>query len=158
MYFKFIILKTNIKYNSNITEEKTPFFRNESIFLFLNDNLNKEGYFAIGEKKGFEVLYNNHLSFEKLDTFIELENEWKFGFLTYDLKNNTENLDSKNNDNLNFPLLYFFIPKTLLKYKDGEFTLIYGDETLIDDANKFIETQTIVLNLKLKPTLNKKNI
>ena len=87
---------------------------------------------------------------------MEQKNEWKFGFLTYDLKNNIEKLDSKNHDNLDFPLLYFFIPKTLLKYKNGKFSLIYGDETLIDDANQFIETQTIDLDLELKPTLNKK--
>ena len=92
-------------------------FENKSLLIVDDDNPFRERLARAMEKKGFEVLNNNHLSFEKLDNFIELENEWKFGFLTYDLKNNIESLVSKNNDNLAFPLLYFFIPKTLLKYK-----------------------------------------
>ena len=123
--------------------------------MFLNDNLKKEGYFAIGEKKGFSVKLNQDLDFKKLDQFIELENEWKFGFLTYDLKNNIENLSSNNSDALELPLLYFFIPETLLKYKNGKFTLIYGDDTHINDANEFIKKKSFDLNFKLKPSLNK---
>jgi len=118
--------------------------------------LNKDGYFAIGEKKGFTVQKNADLDFEKMDSFISINDEWKFGFLTYDIKNNVENLESNNSDSLDFPLLYFFIPKTLLKYKNGTFSLIYGDESLICEANEFIKKQKTKLTLKLTPIITKK--
>lgn len=58
--------------------------------------------------------------------------------MTYDLKNDIEKLSSENKDGLSFPKLYFFIPKTVLKYKKGKFTLVYGDESLIDEAYRFL--------------------
>mgnify|MGYP005676051183 CR=1 FL=1 len=52
----------------------------------------------------------------KSDSFKELEeaykkNVWLFGFLSYDLKNDLENLTSANNDGLCFPGLSFFEPE-----------------------------------------------
>ncbi len=155
MYFKFLILKTNIKYNSNINEKNTLFFQNEAVFLFLNDNLANEGYFAIGKKEELEILNHDLSSFDALDNFINIKNKWKFGFLTYDLKNSIEKLESNNKDNLDFPLLYFFIPNTLLRYKNGEFSLIYGNPSYIKEAKEFTTPQHQTLNLNLKPRLNK---
>ena len=57
-----------------------------------------------------------------------------------------------------FPKLYFFIPKTLLKYTKGEFELIYGDENLIEEANRFLsyKSKKEANNLELESTLTKK--
>jgi len=40
--------------------------------------------------------------------------DWKFGLLSYDLKNETEKLTSANNDSLDFPAGYFFIPEVVI--------------------------------------------
>ena len=50
-------------------------------------------------------------SFEKLKEYQSLTSDWIFGYLTYDLKNDVENLQSNNYDGLHFPDLYFFQPK-----------------------------------------------
>ena len=52
-------------------------------------------------------------------------NDWIFGYLTYDLKNAVEDLNSTNFDGLEFPDLYFFQPKKLFFFKDDEVEIQY---------------------------------
>ena len=64
--------------------------------------------------------------------FCELENIskkglWLFGFLSYDLKNELENLNSENEDGLAFPGLSFFEPKIRVEIKNKK-VLIEGLE------------------------------
>ena len=53
------------------------------------------------------------MRFEKLKEYQTYTNDWIFGYLTYDLKNDVEDLKSNNFDGLEFPDLYFFQPKKL---------------------------------------------
>lgn len=50
-------------------------------------------------------------AFSKLDSFQSKNRDWLFGYFSYDLKNDVENLKSLNPDRLGFPDLYFFCPK-----------------------------------------------
>ena len=52
-----------------------------------------------------------HNAFEDLKTYQQITKDWLFGYLSYDLKNDTENLQSGNFDGLGFPDLFFFQPK-----------------------------------------------
>ena len=52
-------------------------------------------------------------AFDGLKDYQSHINDWLFGYLTYDLKNDTETLISQNEDNLDFPELMFFQPKRL---------------------------------------------
>lgn len=54
------------------------------------------------------------LSFDQLEQFRISHPNWLFGFVTYDLKNEIENLSSSNIDQLKFPDLYFFAPRHLI--------------------------------------------
>lgn len=74
--------------------------------------------------------------FEKLKEYQTNTNDWIFGYLTYDLKNDIENLKSKNYDGLEFPDLYFFQPKKLFLLKDDKVEIQYlncVDDELKDD-------------------------
>lgn len=53
--------------------------------------------------------------------------EWITGFLGYDLKNEVENLHSRNFDGLRFPDLYFFIPKYLIVISGDKVSIECGD-------------------------------
>ena len=136
---------------------KHQFFQNETSFLFLNDCITSSGYLAIGEKKSISVDFNERVNFLRLDQFIEEKGAWKFGFISYDLKNDIEKLSSSNKDNLKFPKLYFFIPKTLLRYEKGRFELVYGEEKYIIEAEAFLESNSLEKwdDFELKPTLSK---
>jgi para-aminobenzoate synthetase component 1 len=51
--------------------------------------------------------------FDKLKTFSDQSNDWIFGFMGYDLKNQLENLESNNHDGIKMPDMHFFVPKVL---------------------------------------------
>ena len=61
-----------------------------------------------------ETLSSEKNSFGKLRNFHNKYKDWMFGFLSYDLKNEIENLNSENKDNFHVPNLFFFIPETIL--------------------------------------------
>lgn len=69
--------------------------------------------------------------FEKLKEYQQNINDWIFGYLSYDLKNDTEDLVSNNFDGLEFPELMFFQPKRLFFLKDNELEVHYL--RMIDD-------------------------
>ena len=54
-------------------------------------------------------------AFEELQIYQSQTNDWIFGYLSYDLKNDTEYLVSNNPDGIEFPELYFFQPKKIIK-------------------------------------------
>ena len=57
--------------------------------------------------------------FNRLESFIKkYKNHTKLFFISYDLKNNIENLKSKKKDRINFPILRCVIPKKNLLKKD----------------------------------------
>ncbi|MGV8814835.1 MAG: anthranilate synthase component I family protein [Gelidibacter sp.] len=64
-------------------------------------------------------------AFDKLQEYQTLTNDWIFGYLTYDLKNDLENLQSTNFDGLNFPELFFFQPKKIVLIKGDQVDMHY---------------------------------
>ncbi len=81
--------------------------------------------------------------FEKLKEYQTSTRDWIFGYLTYDLKNDVEALESKNYDGLGFPDLYFFQPKKLFLFKDNKLEIQYlkgVDDELEADVKCLFET------------------
>lgn len=64
-------------------------------------------------------------AFDKLKEYQGITSDWIFGYLSYDLKNDTELLSSKNTDYLYFPELFFFQPKRLYFIRGNEVTMSY---------------------------------
>lgn len=77
-----------------------------------------------------------HNAFEDLKQYQQQSKDWLFGYLSYDLKNDTEKLVSTNSDGLYFPDLFFFQPKKLFFLKGSELEICYlnmcDDEVEID--------------------------
>jgi para-aminobenzoate synthetase component I len=79
-----------------------------------------------------------HNGFEDLKQYQSQIKDWLFGYLSYDLKNDVENLVSNNNDELHFPDLFFFQPKKLFLLKDNVVEICYlnlCDDEVEDDFN-----------------------
>lgn len=76
------------------------------------------------------------IAFEDLKQYQQSVRDWIFGYLSYDLKNDTENLVSNNFDGLDFPDLFFFQPKKLFLAKGNQLEIRYlnfcDDEFEID--------------------------
>ncbi len=83
--------------------------------VFLNSNgYGQDQYsglpwaFAIGEADLFAGPFQD--TFEELKEFADSRQDWLFGFFSYELKNQLENLHSKNPDQVGMPLTHFFRP------------------------------------------------
>lgn len=64
-------------------------------------------------------------AFEDLKQYQQTTKDWLFGYLSYDLKNSTEDLQSNNQDGLQFPDLFFFQPKKLFSLKGNQLEICY---------------------------------
>lgn len=62
-------------------------------------------------------------AFNLLHNFLQHQEDWVFGHLGYDLKNELESLQSSNTDYIDFPDLFFFIPQILVILKEQELTI-----------------------------------
>ena len=72
-----------------------------------------------------EIRCNYCDAFRKLKKYKNNTKDFIFGYLSYDLKNDTEDLTSDNFDGLNFTDLYFFQPKKLFFIKNNELEVRY---------------------------------
>ncbi|WP_179019857.1 anthranilate synthase component I family protein [Winogradskyella forsetii] len=97
--------------------------------VWLDSNHHKDqysNYDAVLAVDALTVIRTDYFdAFERLKEFQTATNDWIFGFLTYDLKNTTEQLKSQNLDELDFPELYFFQPKKLFLIKDNHVEIQY---------------------------------
>jgi len=91
---------------------------------WLNSNdSQKESIIALGVNHEI-ALTKTHNAFDQLKEFYNQHADWLFGYLGYDLKNDVEQLESKNLDLHQFPVLHFFQPKAIIE-TNGNFTILY---------------------------------
>lgn len=97
------------------------------VWLDSNDHNEKySSYDAILAVDAFTAIKTDYQdAFDKLNEYQESTNDWIFGYLTYDLKNDVEQLSSNNFDGLHFPDLYFFQPKKLFLIKGNTVEMQY---------------------------------
>jgi len=91
-----------------------------------NYKQNYSNYDAVLAVDAFTSIQTDYLQgFEKLKEYQTNVEDWIFGYLTYDLKNDEETLKSDNFDGLGFPDLYFFQPKKLFFIKGNNVEIEY---------------------------------
>ena len=97
--------------------------------VFLDSNAYNQKYssydsvLAIDAFTSIKTDYEN--AFQDLYQYQSQTKDWLFGYLSYDLKNDTEDLQSNNFDGLDFPDLFFFQPKKLFLIKGNEVEIQY---------------------------------
>ena len=116
----------------------------EIIFLDSNSNYNRNHKYsnydcllAVDAFTSIQTDYEN--GFEDLKQYQQTTNDWVFGYFSYDLKNDTEQLESNNFDGLDFPDLYFFQPKKLFLIKGNVLEIQYlkmCDDEIEDDLKE----------------------
>uniref|UniRef100_UPI00404B9FB5 anthranilate synthase component I family protein n=1 Tax=Flavobacterium sp. TaxID=239 RepID=UPI00404B9FB5 len=97
--------------------------------VFLDSNQNAQNYTSFDfllAVDAFTVLQTDFQgAFDALKQYQCSMNDWLFGYLSYDLKNDTEILTSENHDGLGFHDLFFFQPKKVFIVKNNEITYHY---------------------------------
>ena len=128
---------------------------NDVVWLDSNNYLQKySNYDAILAVDVFTSIQTDcQNAFDKLKEYQSITNDWIFGYLTYDLKNDIEDLQSNNYDGLQFPDLYFFQPKKLFLFKGNTVEVQY-----LHDVDDEIETDLQAIrgsnNLSIKQSNN----
>ena len=90
-----------------------------------------------------------HNAFEDLRQYQQTTKDWLFGYLSYDLKNDIEVLNSNNFDGLNFPDLFFFQPKKIFLLKENQLEIQYlnmCDDEVEVDFEEIVMRQSIGVN------------
>ncbi|MBJ7427866.1 MAG: anthranilate synthase component I family protein [Bacteroidia bacterium] len=105
----------------NIKQKAIDWANQSEVCLLLdnNESINAFGVhdaeFIMAAGAKYSITGDNQNDFEKLKAFKETHtNNYILGYLTYDLKNQIEKLQSNHIDSIQFPSLYFFVPEHLL--------------------------------------------
>ena len=121
---------------------------------FMDPYGNYDLLLAVGAKSTLEK--HTGKAFEALEAYYNSHKTWMFGLLSYDLKNEIEQLQSKNRDDLQFPDLFFFIPEYLIAIKDGKIEVLLGDARITETIFKIIpSTNSSQTKLYIESRINK---
>ena len=105
-----------------------------------------------------------HNAFEDLKQYQQITKDWLFGYLSYDLKNDLEDVNSNNFDGLHFSDLFFFQPKKLFLLNGNQLEIKYlnlCDDEVEEDYEE-IRVQCSVVSeqsseVEVKPRISKEN-
>jgi para-aminobenzoate synthetase component 1 len=107
-------------------------------------NFSYSGYdFIVAAGKSSEISSTKNHTLAGLDEAMALKNKWWLGFLTYDLKNQFENLHSDNIDMLCWPEFYFFSPAVLLLVKNQTLEIRTFQNAIVSPETIWSQIQNI---------------
>ncbi len=116
--------------------------QNQGCVSLLNSNSNnKHNILAWGVEKELKLTQSEG-AFDKLKFFQSEVQDWMIGYLSYDLKNDVEQLVSKNEDKMEFPILHFYVPQLLIE--------VHKEFTKVDSLIKFPQEHIDEMMLKAK--------
>ncbi len=125
--------------------------------IFLDSNSYPQEYssfnFVLAVDAFTSLKTDFHNAFEDLKQYQQTTKDWLFGYLTYDLKNDIEDLKSANFDGLDFPDMFFFQPKKIFLLKENQLEIQYlflCDDEVEDDFNEIVEGQSRSLGTKIE--------
>ncbi len=99
-------------------------------------------------------------AFDRLDEYQRLTQDWLFGYLGYDLKNDVEALRSDNHDGVQFKDLVFFQPKKVFLLKENRLEVQYMNvvadelsadmEAIFNTSTEFKQTKEETPKIRLR--------
>lgn len=120
--------------------------------IFLDSNNYPQQYSShdcILAVDAFTSIKTDYLNaFDDLKQYQSQTRDWLFGYLSYDLKNNIEDLQSNNFDSLHFPDLFFFQPKKIFLLKENQLEICYLNMCDDEVESDFEEIKFQVRNSK----------
>ena len=125
----------SIENNPNCKENLLIWAQQFDTAIWLDSNNYKQQYtsfqaaLAVDEFTAIKTDFTN--AFDKLKEYQSVTKDYIFGYLSYDVKNDVEQLSSSNFDGLRFADLYFFQPQKLIFIKNK--TIEFHYLPLVDD-------------------------
>lgn len=121
--FKKQLLTWSEKYEVSVFLDSNYFADNNKSQLLFNQY---DCILAVGAEE--EIYSNGPDSFKLLQDFHDLNKDWLFGILSYDLKNEIEKLESDNKDNIVFPHMHFFKAHKLFIIENESVKVFYSEK------------------------------
>ncbi|CAN1563582.1 TrpE Anthranilate/para-aminobenzoate synthases component I [Flavobacteriaceae bacterium] len=124
---------------------------------FSNEFSSFDCVLAVDAFTSIKTDYNN--AFDDLNQYQQTTKDWLFGYLSYDLKNDVEHLQSSNFDGLDFPDLFFFQPKKLFLLKGNQLEIQYlnmCDDEVEVDFMEIIESRKLKIESENKLEINQR--
>ena len=116
-------------------KDKLLFFsKSKENVILLDSNSKKNDYEFIFSYGKISELKSFDNSLDKLDNYIKQVDDWIFGYISYDLKDEIEGFNSKNLKYFDVPNLSFFQPSTIWVFDGVELKALYFDEKELFDA------------------------
>jgi para-aminobenzoate synthetase component 1 len=131
--------------------------------VFMDSNGYRQNYssydcvLAIDAFTSLKTDYHN--AFEDLKQYQQTIKDWLFGYLSYDLKNDIEVLNSNNFDGLEFPDLFFFQPKKIFILKGNQLEIHYltmCDDEVSTDYEEIINSEYQVIKNQEIPIIQQR--
>jgi len=157
----------HLKNPTNFKNKLLQWAQQFETFVWMDSNEYHQKYTSYDVLLAVDV--NKHLTcncknaFDKLQVFQSNINDYIFGYLAYDLKNDLENLSSNNYDGLGFSDLYFFQPKKIFFLKGNRLEVQYLEESeneiekdLENIQNNNEALKQVQNSIKIKQRISKK--
>jgi len=104
---------------------------------------------AVGCREKIAINAGN--AFATLTQFYSKQNDWLFGHIGYDIKNEVEQLGSQNFDGIKFPDICFFVPEIILQLNNQQLTIFYEEGTAEEIIDAIKNASGIVKALPINP-------
>ncbi|MEZ4787147.1 MAG: anthranilate synthase component I family protein [Flavobacterium haoranii] len=150
--------------NTNDFKTKLLHWANQFREVVVLDSNNYEQHYssydlvlAVEAFTSIQTDYQN--AFDDLYQYQSVTKDWLFGYLSYDLKNDIEKLQSNNFDGLHFPDLFFFQPKKLFLFKENVLEIQYlhfVDDEIEYDFNEIINYELLITNYESEIKINQR--
>lgn len=126
------------KFKAALLEWSKP--NHKIVWLESNGHSDTYGSFdailAISEQTDKSSFHVNNI--DELSFFVDKKQDWLFGYFTYDLKNELEDLVSHNHDGLGFPEIYFFQPDKIITIKGQKINFLYREDLTQEIQGDFL--------------------
>lgn len=148
----------SLEHRLNSKDKLLAWAQQYDIAVWLDSNAYAQKYssfdaiLAVEEFTSIKTDYHN--AFEKLKEYQSTTEDFVFGYIGYDVKNDTEELSSTNIDELEFADLFFFQPQKILFLKGNQIEFHYL--RMIDD--EIVSDFEQINNQMISQSLEQKNI
>jgi para-aminobenzoate synthetase component 1 len=133
-----------------------------NIFLFLDSCGYKDKYSSeewILAVDAIDHFSTEEASFSNFQQWLDEKQDWVFGNINYDLKNEIEHLSSSHADHISFSELFFFIPAIIIRKKGAEVEVLslttQGEEIISQISNLVVDQSLPKPQLNVQPRIKR---